>query len=188
LGFMGAVAVCRTAIKEALQKLITQVAEQGFKGVLKDLAKAAGESLVKNAIKRGTEFAMFTIKTKLGITALEAAEGHHPTFDPVEFAGEVADSFLTGALSAPFMFGKHGSVTEATSMAAGQFLDNMSKLPRNAIFNSMGLGQWAKDHGLYVSSDFSRTGGMGTSTLFGAVMGRKGMRAGARDAVADFKV
>ncbi len=186
-----AIAACRTAIKEAIEQLWKQIAEAGFKGILKMIGKALLD-LGEAALKRGWEFAKFTLYSKGAIMGIQTLEGHDPwsTFNPISFANEVVNSFLTGALGGPLgKLGGHNAVSEALSMGAGQYLDNLFKLNvENKLFEAMGLQDWAAKNGLWVDpKQFSPWEGVATGALFGAVMGAKGMREGMRDMVMNYE-
>ncbi|MFI1995568.1 hypothetical protein [Actinoplanes sp. NPDC020271] len=178
-----AIATCRQAIKTALKELVEKLIGQGFKGAVKAIMKAG--------LQRGLQFVKFTVATKLGILGIQAAEGHDPMtdFDPIEFAGEIADSFVAGFLGGPLAVGAHNPLSEGTAMALGQLGDNYLRLYRDDLFDALNLTDWAKDHNLYVDRDhFDPLDGVATAGLFGAVLGAKGMREGLRDAGADLRL
>ncbi|BCJ46077.1 hypothetical protein GCM10010168_50250 [Actinoplanes ianthinogenes] len=178
-----AIATCRQAIKTALKELVEKLIGQGFKGAVKAIMKAG--------LKRGLQFVKFTVGTKLGIMGIQAAEGHDPMshFDPIEFAGEVVDSFVVGFIGGPLSIGGHNPLTEGAAMALGQLGDNYLRLYRNDLFDAMNLTQWAQDHGLYVDrNNFDPLDGVATAGLFGGVLGAKGMREGMRNARADVRL
>ncbi|WIM99930.1 hypothetical protein ACTOB_003600 [Actinoplanes oblitus] len=178
-----AIATCRQAIKTALKELVEKLIGQGFKGAVKAIMKAG--------LKRGLQFTAFTVGTKAGILGIQAAEGHDPMshFDPIEFAGEVVDSFVVGFIGGPLSIGAHNPLTEGAAMALGQLGDNYLRLYRNDLFDAMNLTKWAQDHGLYVDPEhFNPLDGVATAGLFGGVLGAKGMREGLRNARADVRL
>ena len=157
------------AAKAAEEAALKKFADAGFKDVASELGSAA--------LRRGEQFALFTLGTEGGVQAWQVATGHRSGFDLSELALHTATGFLTGIVGTLLTLGRAGMAAEVSAMVGGTLAVDAATHP---------LNNYLAEHSLFGMSPEDKTswnewwsqekGNLAKAASYGAMGGANHLR------------